>query len=67
LFPPNSKYQIQIKAVFIGKTSKTALLAKYTYALAVILFGPGGLLMSKMSMFQKAGMREGRLPLPPPF
>ena len=32
--------------------------------LAVILFGPGGFFMSKM---QRAGMREGGLPLPPAF
>ena len=37
------------------------------YPLAVILFGPGCLFMSKMSMFQRAGMREGGLPLPPAF
>ena len=35
--------------------------------LAVISFGPGGLFISKMPMFQRAGMREGKLPLPPAF
>ena len=35
--------------------------------LAIILFGPGGLFMSKMPMFQRAGMREGGLPLPLAF
>ena len=35
--------------------------------LAVILFGPSGLFMSKMPKFQRAGMREGGLPLPAAF
>ena len=35
--------------------------------LAVILFGPGGLFMSKMPMVQRAEMREGGLPLPSAF
>ena len=35
--------------------------------LAVILFGPFGPVMSKMLMFQRAGMKEGGLPLPPAF
>jgi hypothetical protein len=35
--------------------------------LAVILFGLGDLFMSEMPMFQRTGMREGGLPLPPAF
>ena len=37
------------------------------HTLAVILFGPGGLFMSKMPMFQRAGMTERGLSLPPAF
>ena len=37
------------------------------YKLAVILFGLGGLFMSKNPTFQRAGMSEGGLPLPPAF
>ena len=37
------------------------------FTLAVILFGLGGLFMSKMPMFQRAAMRDGGLPLPPAF
>ena len=35
--------------------------------LAIILFGPGGLFMGKMPMFQRAEMREGGLPHLPAF
>ena len=35
------------------------------HTLTVILFGPGGLFMSKMPI--RARMREGGLPLPPAF
>ena len=35
--------------------------------LAVILFGPGYLFISKMPMCQRAEMREEGLPLPPAF
>ena len=38
---------------------------KHTFA--VILFGPVGLFMNKMPVFQRAGMRKGGLPLPPAF
>ena len=37
------------------------------YTLPPRMCGVGGLFMKKMPMFQRAGMREGGLPLPPAF
>ena len=58
---------LQFRQNIIKVGSKSWLLTCSSNTLAVILFGPGGLFMNKMPLFQRVGMREGGLPLREPL